>query len=201
MSKPNKPNLPVDAGTEVDDEPSAAAYRAACVTACKSQADCLQLSESQCESDCKVQSGLLRASCYDEATDEQECLQDLSCEQTKAYAIEGRRQHPVCGAVARAYFAACTLGEGAIPEQCTALCERYVECDASEVSQAACEESCTLQATSFQDDSAPCGEAFLAFIGCGAQANCGEAQALASDSLAPVACNDELASVEATCKR
>lgn len=198
--KPNVPDNSDDAGTG-GNTPSEATYRAECERSCKAQAECLQLSEGQCESECKAQATELRVSCYQEATDEQTCLKTLSCEELKAYVVDGRRKHSVCGEVAQAYFAACTLGAGTIPASCTAMCAKYVECDASEVSQASCEESCTLRATSFHDDSEACGESYLAFIGCTAKADCDEVVALAESNLSPVACNDAVDAVDAACKR
>jgi hypothetical protein len=126
-------------------------------------------------------------------------LGELSCSALKAYATEGRRQHALCGEVARAYFEDCTLDGGRVPTACSALCARYVECGVSEVSKVACEESCLLRTTSFHDDSKACGESFLAFIGCGAKADCDEVEALARQNLSPVACNEALDAVDAAC--
>jgi hypothetical protein len=199
MSKPGGSSTPSD--TAVDQNPiqEQTSFRGACVAACHAQGACLGFSDSDCTLACDSQAHELSSSCQDEATAEQECLKGLTCDQAKAYGTEGRRQHPVCGSQAQAYFSACTLDAGTTPAACSALCARYDACGASQVSGAACEEKCILQVTSYAGTSAACGDAFLAFIGCSGQAECAEVQELAATSLSPVACNDELEAMEQAC--
>jgi hypothetical protein len=198
--KPEKPDpkQEVDA-SQPGNEPEQKSFVEACQAACEGQAECLQLSSSTCASDCQAQASKLASSCEDEATAEQNCLADLTCEQARAYALEGHRQHPVCGQVATAYFNACTLDGGQVPQACTDLCQRFEACDASPLSVPACEERCTWQATSFQQTSAACRDALMAFDACAATAECGEVKELAETSLSPVACNDELDAMDAAC--
>lgn len=203
MGKPDGGSMSSDNDAAQDASPqlpdAAVAFREACVGACKAQGQCLGFSDSDCMVACDTQAVELDSSCLDEAKAEQDCLAGLTCDQAKAYGTEGRRQHPVCGAQANAYFAACTLDAGATPAACGALCARYEACDASERSVSACEERCILQVTSNSSTSAACGAAFQAFLACAAQAECDEVKDLAVSSLSPIACNDELETMNKAC--
>jgi hypothetical protein len=195
--RPSGTDSDQDAATETPAEMRS--FRDACVAACRAQGECLGFSDSDCTSSCDAQAQALASSCVDEALAEQACLEKLSCDQAKAYGTQGRRQHPVCGAQAQAYFSACTPDAGATPTACGAMCARYDACGAAQVNTAACEERCILENGSYRDTSAACGDAFLAFLGCSAQAECAEVQELAASGLAPVACNDALAAMEQAC--
>jgi len=150
-------------------------------------------------SSCAGAAPTLSTSCEPAATAEQDCLAGLTCDQAKAYGTQGRRQNAQCGAQARAYFEACTLDAGKTPAACSSLCARYAACDASMVSTAACEEKCILQLTSYHATNQACGDAFLTFIGCGAQAECPEVKELAASSTSPAACDHALAQMESAC--
>jgi hypothetical protein len=201
MSKPD--DKPVDTGSDQDAATETPvemrSFRDACVAACRAQGECLGFSDSDCTSSCDAQAQALSSECVDEATAEQACLEKLTCEQAKAYGTQGRRQHAECGTQAQAYFAACTPDGGATPASCAAMCARYDACGAAQVSTAACEEKCILENGSYRDASAACSDAFLAFLGCSAQAECPEVEELAASGLAPVACNDALATMEQAC--
>ncbi|MFT3926756.1 MAG: hypothetical protein QM778_29695 [Myxococcales bacterium] len=175
-------------------------FREACLAACHAQSACLGFSDSDCMDSCEAQAQAQASSCQPAATAEQDCLAGLTCEQAKAYGTQGRRQHAQCGAQARAYFAACTLDGGSTPAACSALCARYDACGASMVSVPACEEKCILQVSSYHATSGGCGDAFLTFIGCGAQASCGEVKDLAATSTSPAACDEKLTAMEKACQ-
>jgi hypothetical protein len=190
-----------DAGAADAGSLSARDLRATCVDACRAQSACLQLSDSTCADDCAEQARDLAADCRAEALAEQMCLSHLSCEEAMAYALQGRRNHPQCGAQARAYFASCTYGHGTTPPACTALCARYQACGALDVTSAACEEQCILQATDYDTASGQaCAQAYLAFAQCGAQASCADAKLLASQDVAPAGCDDELSAMQRVCE-
>jgi hypothetical protein len=175
--------------------------REACETACQAQAACLGFSDTICADECAAQEASLPDGCQDEALAEQQCLAELSCEEARAYAVDGRRDHPVCGAQAEAYFAACTLGAGSLPAECTALCARFAECDVLEASEVACAESCTLEASTFDAEfGAACSAALLSFNACAARAECAEVAELYASELAPGGCDAELTAVEEACQ-
>src|SRR5690606_36381716 len=163
-------------------------------------ATCLGLTDDLCESDCAAHAQATERACHGVATAEQQCLLELSCEEAKAYATQGRRDHARCGEHARAYFEACTVGGGTIPDACQALCASYAACDALDVAVGACEERCTLQATAYQASRAACGDAFQAFAACAANADCGEVSELADSQLSPVACENALQAMQAACE-
>lgn len=192
---------PRDAGAASRDGGAASAsLQEVCVEACSTHAACLGLTSELCESDCAVHAQATEPACQSVATAEQQCLLGLSCDEAKAYATQGRRNHPRCGEAARAYFEACTLGGGTIPAACQALCARYEACGVLDVARASCEESCTLQATSYHATGAACSDAFLAFAQCAAGADCEEVRELADSQLAPLACEDALDALQVACE-
>jgi hypothetical protein len=198
---PDEPDAGPDAGPDAQPGTvTAGALRSACEAACEAQSACLEISDSVCAGDCAEQARSLAEGCRDEAIAEQRCLESLSCEDAMAYAVEGRRAHAECGAAARAYFKVCSLGEGKTPAACTALCKRYQTCDALDISLGACEEQCILQGTDLANASGDaCGDAFLTFMACSADAECAEVRELASDQIAPRACEPQLTAMEQAC--
>jgi hypothetical protein len=189
-----------DAAAPGDGGGASASLREVCVAACTTHASCLGLTTELCESDCEAHAQTTSEACEAVATTEQACLLSLSCDEAKAYATQGRRNHPRCGAAARAYFEACTVGAGTIPAACQALCARYETCGALDVARASCEESCTLQATNYRAVSGGCSDAFLGFMQCAAGAGCEEVRELAENQLAPLACEDALDALQAACE-
>jgi hypothetical protein len=181
-------------------EVTATALHDACVGACEAQSQCLQISQDVCADDCKAQAASLPADCRDEALAEQSCLAGLTCDEARDYAVSGRRTHSVCGKAATAFFDACTLGHGVTPQACSELCAHYDGCGLLQVTPAACEEQCTLEATNYdQQGGSSCSDAFLAFMACGADATCADAKDLLEQQLAPGGCESQLDALNGAC--
>jgi hypothetical protein len=174
-------------------------YVKACERACAAQSDCLRIPMSECKTDCESTARDMSASCAPAATAEQDCLAGLTCKQMKAYVTQGRRDDPRCGEQAQAYFKDCTPYHGRIPSQCTKLCKRYPACGIEQETASACEEDCTLQASDYRSSGSACSDAYLAFVGCGAKADCDEIQALESSNASPAACDEQLDALNAAC--
>lgn len=161
-----------DDGTDGDGEDEAsAALRTSCLDFCTAQAECLGLTVDSCQADCDTQVQMLETrECVAEGAAENRCISELSCEELMKYASEGRRAHAQCGAAATDYFAACTAGEAA---ECTAMCARQESCGSSPVSAGACEEMCLLrEMNSDISGGEDCGDRFLEFASCLAEASC-----------------------------
>jgi hypothetical protein len=142
-----------------------------CFAFCDAQAECLGLTDATCRADCDTQVQMLtELDCAAEGAAENDCITKLSCDELMAYASGGRRAHATCGAAARDYFDACTAGESA---DCTAMCKHQETCNVLAGSVGACEEMCLLRQANLDVTAGKaCGDRFVEFVKCLAQASC-----------------------------
>jgi hypothetical protein len=185
------------AGDGDGDGDTGADLKSSCLAFCDAQAECLRLTDAACRADCDTQVAMLSAlDCAAEGAAENHCITKLSCEELQKYG-QGRREHAECGAAARDYFDACTAGESA---ECTAMCERQKTCSTLAGSQGACEEGCLLhQANLDYSGGTTCGDRFIDFVKCLAQASCDDLGTLSTMGSTPQSCTSAEAAMNKAC--